>query len=152
MPHKDRSARLAYLHAWKAKSRPAPAPEPQRDSGLPPLGVMTYSADGSKVRCHSCGRWYGNLNSHLRTHGLDKISYKELYGLPRTASLLPPVVQDKQREAALARDQGSIGREHIPPRPGRPKGQEARLGVRIAASVQRKGVYTRGGNKTHPSV
>lgn len=109
---------------------------------------MRFSEDGTKVQCHSCGRWLGNLNGHLRTHGLDKDIYKKTYNLPRTVSLLPPATAEKQRQAALQRDLGSLGRLHIPTSRGRPVGQEARLGVRIAASEQRKGIYTRGGNKT----
>ncbi|CAM5418388.1 hypothetical protein ATER59S_02355 [Aquamicrobium terrae] len=148
MPHSDRVERLDYLHRWKLKNRPSPAPVSQGDPTLPPLGIMAFSMDGSKVQCHVCGRWYGTLNTHLKTHDLDAISYKELFDLPRTASLLPPVTKAKQRQAALDRDQGAFGRMHIPPPSGRPAGQASRLGVRIAASEARKGVYTRGGEKT----
>ena len=65
MPHKDRDARLAYLRAWKARNRPPPVPASQPAPGLPPLGVMTFSADGEQVQCHACGQWLGSLNSHL---------------------------------------------------------------------------------------
>lgn len=135
---------------YKDASRPAP--EPQRDPDLPPLGVMRFSDDGTRVQCHECGRWMRALNTHMHTHDLDATSYKERFGLPRTASLWPPAVKAKQREAALARGQGEIGKANIPPAKGRPAGQEARLGVRIAASQARKGIYTRGGNKTRRSV
>lgn len=109
---------------------------------------MTFSADGAKVQCHVCGRWLRALNTHLTTHGLNAQSYKETYDLPRTISMWPPATQEKARRAALDRDQGSVGRAHIPPAKGRPKGQEPRLGARIKASEDRKGIYTRGGNKT----
>lgn len=148
MPHKDREARLAYLRAWKERRRTAPRPQPQADESLPFRGVIVVSEDGTKVQCHACGQWFGALNGHLRRHGLDAASYKALYELPRTASLLPPQTAEKQRQAALARDQGSIGRECLPPAQPRPKGLEQRLGVRIDASRSRKGIYTRGGNKT----
>lgn len=148
MPHKDRETRLAYLREWKKRKRPSPAPEPQTVATLPPRGVMIFSEDGSKVQCHVCGRWLGTLNSHLRTHDLNEASYKELFDLPRTISMWPPTTVEKQRQAALARDQGAIGRAYLPRTEGRPAGQEARLGVRIEASKQRKGVYTRGGNRT----
>lgn len=149
MPHKDRATRLAYLRAWKAMHRPSPVPEPQRDPSLPPLGVMQFAADGSLVQCHVCGQWLGSLNTHIRQHGYDARSYKEAFGLPRTISMWPPVTQAKQREAALARGQGDIGRDYLPhDGTGRPAGQEARLGVRISASDQRRGLYTRGGGKT----
>lgn len=150
MPHKDRATRLAYLRAWKLRHRPAPAPEPQSDPSLPARGKMTYSVDGSRVQCHTCGKWLGSLNAHLRLHGLDARAYKELYDLPRTASLLPPVTQDRYRDAALARDQGSVGRASIPPSSGRQAGAKHRLGTRIAASDQRRGIYAHGGNKARP--
>lgn len=148
MPHKDRGARLAYLRAWKERKRPSPAPEPQPDPSLPSRGVIAFSVDGTKVQCHACGRWYGSLNTHFKVHGLDGATYKEMFGLPRTASMLPPVTQDRYRQAALDRDQGAIGRANIPPAKGRPVGQTPRLGVRIEASKARAGIYTRGGNKT----
>jgi hypothetical protein len=149
VPYKDRQTRLDYLRRWKLKKRPAPQPIPQSDAELTPRGMVEFSPDGTKVRCHCCGGWYGALNTHMRLHGLDAKSYKDLYDLPRTASLWPPAVQAKQRDAALARDQGSVGRNNLPhDGSGRPPGQDARLGVRIAASRQRQGIYTRGGNRT----
>jgi len=148
MPHKDRERRLAYMREWKKRKRPSPQPEPQPDPTLPPRGVMSFSADGTKVQCHACGKWFGTLNTHMRVHDLDARRYKEMFDLPRTISMWPPATQDKQRKAAIDRDQGSIGRAHIPPAVGRPSGQDSRLGVRIKASEDRKGVYTRGGGRT----
>lgn len=149
MPHKDRATRLAYHKRYNAVARPAPKPEPQSDDALPARGRVVMSADGQRVQCHSCGHWYKSLNSHLKTHGLDGDSYKALYDIARTASLWPPALQGKQRAAAIERDQGSIGRANIPiGRPGRPKGLEQRLSVKIDASESRQGVYTRGGGKT----
>ena len=97
MPHKDRDARLAYLRAWKARNRPPPVPASQPAPGLPPLGVMTFSADGEQVQCHACGQWLGSLNSHIRRHGYDARSYKEAFGLPRTISMWPPATKARQR-------------------------------------------------------
>lgn len=148
MPHKDRAARLDYLRRWKERNRPSPAQEPQADPALPPLGVVVFSDDGTKVQCHACGRWFRALNTHMRLHDLDAKGYKEMYGLPRTISMWPPSTKAKQRQAALDRDQGSIGRQHIPPSKGRPVGQDARLGVRINASSQRKGINMRSGGRT----
>jgi predicted transcriptional regulator len=147
MPHKDRETRLTYLRAWKARHRPAPTPKPQSDASLPPRGAVSFSSDGTQVQCHVCGRWLGALNAHLRTHGLDAAAYKELYELARTASLWPPALKAKQREAALARGLGEIGRAALPAA-SRPRGQQARLGVRIAASAARTGIYMRGGGRT----
>ncbi len=138
----------SFDRAWKARHRPPPKPVAQDDPALPPRGVMTYSEDGARVRCHVCGKWLRSLNAHLRLHGLDAASYKEAYDLPRTASLLPPATQARYREAALARDQGEVGRNHLPPSTPRPAGLSSRLGTRIAASARRRGIYTRGGERT----
>lgn len=71
MPHKDRSARLRYLAAYRAKHRPAPTVDAQPDAALPPRGTIVFSVDGTRVQCHCCGRWLRSLNTHLRMHGLD---------------------------------------------------------------------------------
>ena len=140
MPHKDRATRLAYLKRWKERGgRPSPKPEPQGDAGLPPRGAMHFSLDGEKVQCHVCGQWFGALNTHLKSHGLDAASYKEAYGIGRTHSLLPPAVKDRYREAAIERDQGELGKVYLPRGVTRPKGLEQRLSVKIEASTSRKG-------------
>ena len=146
MPHKDRTRRLGYLDSYRAKHRPSPTIQ-ERD-GLPPIGAMEYNEDGSKVRCHACGRWFSALNMHLRTHGLDKHSYKETYGLKRTASLLPPIVAEKYAAATIARGQGEIGRDSLPRGSRRPVGLEPRLQARVEASRARKGINTRAGERT----
>lgn len=146
VPYKDRARHLAYLAAYRAKHRPSP--EAQSRSGLPPMGAMKYSEDGTKVRCHACGRWFGALNTHLRMHDLDQASYKEAYGLKRTASLLPPATADKYRAATVARDQGGTYRDRLPhDGGGRPAGQDARLQTRVEASVPRRGKNMRAGAK-----
>lgn len=109
---------------------------------------MTFSHDGTEVQCHSCGRWFRSLNTHLRGHGMDATAYKELYHLKRTASLWPPALRAKQRRAAIKRDQGEIGKKYLPRGITRPKGIQNRLQTKIEASEQRKGVHTRGGERT----
>lgn len=166
MPHKDRDERLEYLRKWKERNRPSPTVKGQRRrapvrtsagilaSALPPFGVMVFSPDGTEVQCHVCGEWFGSITSHMKAHGLTAVEYKEAFGLPRTISTLPPATAEKQRQAAIARDQGAVGRQALaalPPGKGREPGQEARLGVRIAASEARKGIYTRGGEKARKS-
>jgi len=124
-----------YLSAYHDRTRPAPAPVPQPDGALPPDGVLVD--DGARVQCHVCGRWYGSLVSHIKVHGLDATSYKERYGLARGTSLLGPSAQAKQREAALARDLGALGRavlQEIGGTPSRPRGVENRRQSRIRVS------------------
>lgn len=144
MPHKDRAARLAYNNDYHARTRDIPAPRPQPNAHLPPEGELVYADDGAKVQCHACGRWYGSLVTHVRTHGFDAARYKERYGLARSASLLSPATADKQRAAALARDQGALGRAELaklPPAP-RAAGIAARLQSRVRYS-RNNGRYPR---------
>lgn len=147
MPHKDRRQRLDYLSRYRLKHRPAPNVEQQVDSTLPPRGEIVFDEAGERVQCHVCGSWLKALNAHLRLHGLDASTYKEAYDLNRTASLWPPALKDKQRQAALDRGQGEIGRGHLPPGKPRPKGLPARLQSRVEESQQRTGTYFRGGTK-----
>lgn len=140
-----------YQRHWKAKNRPSPQPVDQGQEGLPPLGKMVFSPDGATVQCHVCGAWFGALNIHIKVHGHNAETYKEAFGLARTLSMLPPQTKAKQRAAALERGQGELGKVYLPHTgEGRPAGQEARLSVRVEASDSRKGIYTRGGNKTRP--
>lgn len=148
MPIKDRAKRLAYLDKYRADHRPPPQAEAQPDN-LPAIGTIEFDEAGERVRCHACGRWYRALNGHLRTHGHDEASYKEAYGLKRTASLLPPATAEKFRQAALARDQGSIGRDYLPRDSTRPTGLANRLQNRIEASEARRGINQRAGEKTN---
>lgn len=145
MPHKDRDERLEYLRQWKEKNRPSPTLLAQHRD-FPPIGMMRFSDDGSQVQCHVCGEWWGNLNTHFRAHGLTGQEYKEAFGIPRKASTHPPALREKNRAAALARDQGNRGKQ-LDGTTKRPTGLEARLGVRVQASEARKGIYTRGGHK-----
>ena len=140
-------ARAVLAHVPQPGRTP-PAPETQADARLPPRGAVVFSDDGERVQCHACGRWFRGLNGHLKMHGLDAETYKEAYDLKRTASLWPPALADKQREAALERGQGEIGRAHLPAGTPRPKGLGARLSSRVEASRQRRGVYMRGGQRT----
>lgn len=148
MPHKDRQQRLDYHRRYNARTRPSPTPEVRRDAALPPYGRMVFSADGERVQCHACGQWRRALNGHLKIHGLDAASYKETYDLKRTASLWPPALQATHRAHALRRDLGARWRTGTPPIGVRERGLAPRLQTRVEASTQRKGVYTRGGQRT----
>lgn len=143
MPHKDRHAYLAYLAQHHAEHRPPPRPQPQDRGDLPPFGVLVVDELGERVQCHVCGRWYRGLVSHVRIHGLDAARYKEQFGLARTRSLWSPAYQERQRQAALARDQGAVGRaalaeiEYV----GRPSGLDNRLDSRLSFSAAKRGAY-----------
>ncbi len=121
----------SYQQRYHVEHRPSPQPRPQRDPALPPYGEII--TDDERIQCHECGRFYGSLVTHIRTHGLDAARYKERFELPRTSSLLGPAAAAKQRAAAIARNQGEIGRANIPPGFSRPRGLDNRLGSRINA-------------------
>ncbi|CAA9298119.1 MAG: hypothetical protein AVDCRST_MAG89-261 [uncultured Gemmatimonadetes bacterium] len=143
MPHKTREDRLRYAALHHAQHRPSPKPVPQRESTLPPLGMVRFSENGERVQCHACGAWLRSLNGHVRMHGLSMAEYKEAYGLARSLSLLPPRQQERQRTIALARGFGESGRVILRdvPRPPRPVGQEVRLSSRIRSSTAKQGTY-----------
>lgn len=119
-----RPARQAQLTASKRQSRAsARKPEPQADPSLPPFGELVADHDGSRLQCHVCGRFLAGLNHHARlAHGMSADWYREIYRLPRTLSLSSPAVQANLRAAALARNQGEVGRANIPSGAHRPKG------------------------------
>ena len=133
-----RSARnTAYQQRYHVEHRPSPQPRPQRDPALPPYGDIV--TDDERIQCHVCGTFYRSLVTHIRTHGLDAARYKERFELPRTCSLLGPAAAAKQRAAAIARNQGEIGRANIPSGFSRPKGLDNRLGSRINARDGQQG-------------
>lgn len=126
----------AYQWRYHATHRPSPAPRSQPRPDLPPAGTLVYDDDGGRVQCHVCGRFYRSLVIHVRTHGLDAARYKKRFDLARGASLLSPATTAKQRAAALARDQGAIGRANLPEGSSRPKGIGNRLQSRVRSSTR----------------
>ena len=132
-------SRVAYRPVVSRHGRPAP--RPQADPALPPLGEPVAD-DGSRLQCHACGRFYAGLALHGRHgHGLTPEQYRERYGLARGQSLYAPAYQAKLRAAALARDAGAVGAAVLRAvrAPARPPGRAHRLATRVAASATRKG-------------
>jgi len=120
------------LKASHARLRPTPAPIPQHDPSLPPLGQLIHDDDGSRLQCHICGCFYAGLSSHVRqSHGIAVADYKESFGLARGLSLWAPQYREKQRQAALSRQQGDAHRLQPNPRPG---GLANRLSSRLLMS------------------
>lgn len=130
-----------YQPAYHAIHRPSPVPRPQPDPALPPMGALVHDDDGERVQCHVCGRFYGSLPTHIRTHGLDADAYKARFGLARGTPLWSAVTVAKQRAAALARDQAAVVAE-FRGTATRPVGVPNRLQSRIAScehSAKRRG-------------
>ncbi|WP_432835678.1 hypothetical protein [Dactylosporangium sp. CA-092794] len=63
-----------------------------------PIGVLL--ADGDRVCCHLCGRWFLSVASHLRYHGWTKPAYVEAFGL-ELGNPLSGTATRKRRAAAL---------------------------------------------------
>ena len=123
-----------------SRPRRAATSRPQANPHLPPAGALVADADGARVQCHACGRWYANLGAHARrAHGLGGDDYRARYPLAWTLPLIAPALAARHRAAALARDQGRHGRARWPGARdgGRPKGRETRLSTRIASSQAR---------------
>ena len=131
LAHAHKVRYQTYMRRYHQVTRPSPAPEPQGDGSLPPSGQLLVDDDGTRVCCHVCGRWFGFLPVHIRTHGMDSNDYKERYGLARGLALASPQHSERQRQAAIDRGAGDASR--LEPHP-RPKGIANRLSSRIASS------------------
>ena len=81
----------------------SPAPLPQDDPGLPPLGLLIADDDGSRLQCHICGQFYPWLGRHVvKAHHITGAAYRESYGLNRKTRLMSPALQAKYRERFTA--------------------------------------------------
>ena len=106
----EEAARRPYWRAYQQERR-RPRPAPQARGDLPPHGALLADADGARLQCHACGRFYAGLARHARNrHGLGPDAYRERYGLARGQSLYAPAYAEKLRRTALARGQGAVGR------------------------------------------
>lgn len=63
-----------------------------------PVGCLP--ADGDRVCCHLCGRWFLSVASHLRVHGWAKAEYVAAFGL-ELGNPLSGAATRKRRSAAL---------------------------------------------------
>jgi ROS/MUCR transcriptional regulator protein len=53
-----------------------------------PYGQLMVEPGTGRVCCHLCGRWFLSLGGHLRRHGHNAESYRELTGLCRSRPLV----------------------------------------------------------------
>jgi len=64
------------------------------------LGVL--AADGDRVQCHCCGRWFKFLAAHVvQRHRLLADEYRAIFGLMRRTGLVGAATRAAKREAAL---------------------------------------------------
>ena len=69
-----------------------------------PLGILPVDDDGRRVQCHLCGRWLKQITAgHLRRHGIDRDTYRDLIGLKRSNPLQAPELS--RRRALIMRRQ-----------------------------------------------
>ena len=85
------------------RRNPQPIPQEGRPQ-LPPLGILIADDDGERLQCHVCGAFWRGLVYHVRqSHYLDAATYRETYGLNRTAVLVSPALQASLRIIHAAR-------------------------------------------------
>jgi lambda repressor-like predicted transcriptional regulator len=61
------------------------------------------TADGDRVCCHLCGRWYLSVASHLPVHGWSKAEYIAAFGLELGNSLTGEATRKRRSVALTAR-------------------------------------------------
>ena len=66
-----------------------------------PVGRLL--ADGDRVCCHLCGRWFLSVASHLRVHGWPKAEYVAAFGLERGNPLSGAATRKRRSAAFTAR-------------------------------------------------
>lgn len=59
-----------------------------------PPGELVRDEETGKVLCHLCGRWFVFLGGHVRVHGFNAASYRELAGLCKTRALAARELSD----------------------------------------------------------
>jgi hypothetical protein len=75
-------------------------------SGASIRGALEVSHDGDQIKCHECGGWFENLNSHIHgAHALTASEYKKKHGLKQGSVLIG-------ESARLALIAGSVKRKH----------------------------------------
>ena len=68
-----------------------------------PYGELVRDEATGDVCCHLCGRWFTFLGGHVRVHGLDADSYRELAGLGATRALASRDLSERVRTRQRAR-------------------------------------------------
>lgn len=121
-----------------------------RDGGtihpIPQKGRIEYDPDG-KIICHICGRSYTRLGSHVReSHSMTIDTYKDFFGLCRTAKTTEARYSNLMRQLALSNEMDKrlveIGKNtRIKPGESRRmrKGRKTRLQERLDKSERMKG-------------
>lgn len=121
----------ARFNAYQRRRRQV-MPIPQAKSSLPPIGAMTYDAEGVP-QCHICGRFYRGLGLHIsRGHRVPVEEYRERYGL----MVGQPLVSHETSRLHSQSISNTIAAGKLSPRPellprGATRGNTQRLQARI---------------------
>ncbi|GAA2347780.1 hypothetical protein [Dactylosporangium salmoneum] len=107
--------------------------------GLLPDGTPHYApvgallADGDRVCCHLCGRWFLSVASHLRYHGWSKAAYIEAFGLELSNPLSGAATSRRRADALGARQaEPAILRARLAARERTARGTLAEAAARAA--------------------
>ncbi|MGH3695746.1 MAG: MucR family transcriptional regulator [Pseudonocardiaceae bacterium] len=100
----------AHAHLWSL---------PDGTGLRAPYGRLVFDSSTGRVCCHLCGRWFVSLGGHLRRHGHNAESYRDLIGLcrsrPLVAETLSRSIATRQRRAyrrsPALRAQLAVGQE-----------------------------------------
>jgi hypothetical protein len=90
------------------------------------------------MKCHECGDWDRNLNTHIKSHGMRRVDYNKKHGLRRKTSLWPVKARKIHRDLAAkqCKTSGSPSLRRKQPMPSR-KG--IKLGLRRMESHNDRG-------------
>ena len=75
---------------------------PVNHGGFGWYGVQAYNDQG-QLMCHECGGFYDHLGCHIRKHHLNRIEYKNKFGLLFQSNLSSAAAHEKNRILALER-------------------------------------------------
>lgn len=105
------------------------------------LGVL--QTDGEKVECHCCGKWFGNLGSHVSaSHGMCADEYRAIFGLRQSTALIGPQMRARKQQyndhLARVRPPSPFKELTWAQRSAIHKGRKQRLEVLLAPSNRRQ--------------
>ena len=106
------------------------AKAPYTPSGQSLKGVLEYDPDEDKVKCHECGKWFSNIATHLRSHGLTAAEYKSANGLQPGSGL----ICERLRIARIR-----TGKRNYAAGKFKPQRQQKRSTMKRRLSAMRKG-------------
>ncbi len=85
-----------------------------RLQGITPAVDPAKAVSHDKVICLICGKPMKALKGHLsRTHGVDVISYRKMFNLPKDFPIVAPAYSERRRQLAMDAGLGAKDNETI---------------------------------------